>query len=162
MSAGGGTWKIIVEEGQVSNPTQSTVAGGKPSTTKSKVAKTEGLIGSAKGKQLARMGLVTGTAIATTGFNQYYSITGQGGQRNRMNTSLSYGAAIISIGIQAAKGNFIGAAVTTLAVGVTLGNQYVNFQRDVADSNAMAEYLRQQSGTSISSTRGDMFNFSLF
>jgi hypothetical protein len=39
------------------------------------------------------------------------------------------------------------------------GTQYVNFQREVTDQNAIAEYLRQQSGTSVSANRGEMYNF---
>jgi hypothetical protein len=161
MAQGGGTWRIIVEQGKTARPTQSTIVSKRPAV-KSQVATSGDSESSVKGSQLVKAGLLAGAVIAKTGFNQYYSITGQGAQRNRTNTVLLYGSALTSIGIQIATGNLIGAAVASIGTGVALGNQYVNFQRDVVEQNAMAEYLRQQSGTSVSSTRGEFYNFNLF
>ena len=155
----GGTWNILIQEGRSYRPTQSTVVGGRPSGSKPKIATKETIGASKNGKNLVQTGIVVGAAIAKTGFNQYYSITGQGAQRNRVNTSMVYGAAVVSIAVQLGTGNFVGAAVTTIGTGVALGNQYFNFQKDITDQNAMAEYLRQQSGTSVSANRGEFFNF---
>lgn len=161
MAGGGGTWRIVVEQGASSNPTQSTIVGGKAGKAKSRVSKPENTESSSKGRQIAQLAMVTGLSISTAGFNQYYTITGQGAQRNRLNTTLTYGAAVTTIGLQLAKGNLIGAAVATVGTGLAAGTQYVNFQRDIAEQNAMAEYLRQQSGTSLSANRGEFFNFQL-
>lgn len=161
MAGGGGTWRIVVEDGRASNPTQSTIVGGKAGKAKSKINKPQNTEASSKGSQVAQIALVTGVAITKAGFNQYYSITGQGAQRNRLNTTLTYGAAVTSIGVQLASGNLVGAAVTTIGTSLAAGTQYFNFQRDVAEQNAMAEYLRQQSGTSLSANRGEFFNFKL-
>jgi hypothetical protein len=155
----GGTWRIVVEDGRASRPTQSTVVGGKAGVAKSRVSKPENTKVSEHGKTVAKLALGTGVAIATAGFNQYYSITGQGAQRNRLNTTLTYGAAVTTIGVQLATGNLVGAAVATIGTGLAAGTQYVNFQREVTDQNAIAEYLRQQSGTSVSANRGEMYNF---
>jgi hypothetical protein len=157
----GGTWKIIVEEGKVTRPTQSTIAG-KTKNTKSKVVVPKDTELPRSAAKVIRNSLVVGTAIAGTGFNQYYSITGQSAQRNRTNVALGYGAAVASISVQLATGNLVGAAITTLGTGLALGNQYVNFQRDITEQNAMAEYLRQQSGTSVSGNRGELYSFRLF
>jgi hypothetical protein len=161
MAGGGGTWRIVVEDGRASRPTQSTLVGGKAGVAKSRVNKPENIEASGKAKQIATLAMGTGLAITKSGFNQYYSITGQGAQRNRLNTTLTYGAAVTTIGVQLATGNLVGAAVATIGTGLAAGTQYVNFQRDIADQNAMAEYLRQQSGTSVSANRGEFFNFKL-
>ena len=161
MGQGGGTWRIIVEQGKTARPTQSTIVSKRPAV-KSQVASSSDTESSIKGSQIVKTGILVGAAITRAGFNQYYSITGQGAQRNRTNTALLYGTALTSIGVQLATGNLVGAAVTTIGTGVALGNQYVNFQRDVAEQNAMAEYLRQQSGTSVNGNRGEFYNFRLF
>jgi len=158
----GGTWKIVVEEGATKSPTQTSITTSAKKPTTPKIASEKNKTANISGKRVVQTSLLVGAAAARTGFNQYYSITGQGGQRNRMNATLTYGAAVASIGIQVATGNFVGAAVTTIGTGLALGNQYVNFQREIADQNAMAEYLRQQSGTSISGNRGEFYNFKLF
>jgi hypothetical protein len=160
--AGGGTWKIVVEEGQVKNATQSGVAGGTQVATKSSVAKPQNTELAKTSKQIAKGTLVLGMAVAKTGFNQYYSITGQGAQQNRMNVALTYSAVGLAIGAQIATGNFVGAAVTGVGAGVALANQAVSFQRNVTEQNAMAEYLRQQSGTSVNANRGELYSFRLF
>lgn len=159
--AGGGTWRIVVEQGKASNPTQSTIVGGKAGKAKSRIKKPENAEASSTGIQVAKISVVAGIAIATAGFNQYYSITGQGGQRNRLNATLTYGAAVTTIAVQLASDNLLGAAAATIGTGLAAGTQYVNFQRDITDQNAMAEYLRQQSGTSLSANRGEFFNFQL-
>jgi len=158
----GGTWKIIVEEGQVKNATQSNIAGDAQKATKSKVEKSGNTQLVKTSKQIAKGSLILGTAIATSGFNQYYSITGQSAQRNRTNAILSYSAVGAAIGLQMATGRYVGAAVTAIGTGIALANQVVTFERNVADQNAIAEYLRQQSGTSVSANRGELYSFKLF
>jgi hypothetical protein len=160
--AGGGTWTIIVREGEASNATQSTIAGGRRTSTTSRVSKQTNIEGAKIAKQAAKASLAASIVIGKAAFNQYYSITGQGAQRNRTNTALTFGGIGAAVAVQTATGNFVGAAFTAIGGGVMFANQYANFQRDVADQNAIAEYLRQQSGTSISSNRGELFNFSLF
>ena len=158
----GGTWKIIVEEGKLSKPTQSTVVAGKPVSPKPKLNTDENIQATKKANQSIQSSLLMGVAVSRAAFNQYYSITGQNAQRNQMNAILGYGAGVASIGIQLAKGNLVGAAVATIGTGLAFGNQYINFQRNVTDQNAMAEYLRQQSGTSVNANRGELYSFRLF
>lgn len=160
--AGGGTWTILVKEGEPSNATQSGIAGSRKTALKSKVSTSSNTEAAKIAKQAVRATLVNSIVIGTTAFNQYYSITGQGAQRNRTNTALTFAGIGAAVAIQTATFNFVGAAATAIGGTVMFANQYANFQRDVADQNATAEYLRQQSGTSISSNRGELFNFSLF
>lgn len=160
--AGGGTWTIVVREGEPTNATQSGIAGGRRTALKSKVSKPTDTEGAKLAKQAVRATLGASVVIGKTAFNQYYSITGQGAQRNRTNTALTFGGIGAAVAIQTVTMNFVGAAATAIGGGVLFANQYANFQRDVADQNAIAEYLRQQSGTSVSANRGDLFNFSLF
>ena len=162
MGKGGGTWRIVVEEGATSRPTQSRIVAGGKKSVQSKIKGAGDKEAKDKSTQGVQMGLLTGVAISRAAFNQYYSITGQGARRNTMNATLVYGAAVASIGIQLAKGNFVGAAVATIGTGVALGTQYVNFQKNITEQNAMAEYLRQQSGTSVNGNRGEFYNFRLF
>jgi hypothetical protein len=162
MSKGGGTWRIVVEEGKITSPTQSTIVSSGTKVTKPELNTTGNTEASVSGRRVVQKGLVVGTLIARAGINQYHSITGQTARRNELNTTLAYGAAVTSIGIQLATMNLAGAAITALGTGVALGNQVVNFQRNVTDSNAMAEYLRQQSGTSVSGNRGELYSFKLF
>jgi hypothetical protein len=75
---------------------------------------------------------------------------------------LSYSAVGAAIGLQMATGRYVGAAVTAIGTGIALANQVVTFERNVADQNAIAEYLRQQSGTSVSANRGELYSFKLF
>jgi hypothetical protein len=157
----GGTWRIIVEQGAVSRPTQSTIVEKEGKPTKQKISRSETRETSRKGKQVVQAGLVLGASTARTAFNQYYSITGQNARRNEINAKLSYGTAVASIALQAAKGNFLGAAVATIGTSVVFANQYFNFRKDITEANAMAEYLNRQSNTSVN-TEGELYKFRLF
>jgi len=157
----GGTWRIVVEQGTVSRPTQSTIVEKEGKPTKQRISKGETRETSRKAKQVVQAGLLVGAATARTAFNQYYSITGQNARRNEVNAKLSYGAAVASIALQAAKGNFIGAAAAGIGTSVMFANQYFNFRKDITDANAMAEYLNRQSNTSVN-TEGELYKFRLF
>ena len=163
MAEGGGTWKILVEEGKVSRPTQSNIVNKQNKPTKQNVY-SRVQDGEVNRKLINRIqtGVAVGAGIAGTAFNQYLSVTGQGARRNIVNTTLTYGTIAASIGLQLAKGNIFGAAVASVAGGAAIATQVVNFQKNVAEQNASAEYLRQQSNTSVSANRGDLYSFSLF
>jgi len=160
----GGTWRILVEEGKTSRPTQSTIvrgrvgSGTKPKLTPSgdqKEAKNVSV-----GQIQATIGI--GLAIGAVAFNQYFTITGQSARKNALNATLTYGGAITSIGVQLATGNIPGAVITAAATTVAFGTQVANFQRNLIEENAKAEYLRQQSNTSISADRKQLYRFSLY
>lgn len=157
----GGTWKILVQEGQVAAPTQSTVVSDE-GDTKPKEAK-KASVGSSNTKRvLNRTSAVAAfsVGIATNGMNQYYSITGQTARKNRLNATVTYGGLAASVGVQLATGNVVGAGVTAIAGGVLLGNQYFNFSKEITEENASAEYLRLRSNTSVQNGK-DLYNFSL-
>lgn len=157
----GGTWKILVEEGKAADPTQSTLGGSKPSTS-SKISKKADK-NALSDKQIAsRTATVAAfsVGIATGGFNQYYSITGQTAKKNRMNASLTYGGIAASAAVQLASGNIFGAGLTVAAGTAMLGNQVINFQKEITEQNASSEYLRSRSNTSVNNGN-DFFNFSL-
>lgn len=158
----GGTWKIIVEEGAAKTPTQSSAARTPEQKAK---AKAERLAQKAMNdrnravKRTLEVGAV-GAGIAVAGVNQYFSITGQTAKKNRFNATAVYAAAGTRFITQLASGNFVGAAVTGLVTGAALGTQYFNFQKDIAEQNANAEYLRQRSNTSVTNGK-DIYRFSL-
>ena len=164
-SKGGGTWRILVEEGRTKKPTQSGIIGGSRgrSGVKQRIYSPmeDGEVAK-KTINSIQSGLIFSAGITKVAFNQYYSITGQNARRNAFNTTLTYGAAIATVGLQLAKGNIVGAAAATVATAVMYGNQVANFQRNVTEQNASAEYLRQLSNTSVSANRGDLYSFSLF
>jgi hypothetical protein len=157
----GGTWRILVEEGQVSAPTQSTIAT-KQAATKPKETKKANDSKSNDKRVFNRTAAVVSfsVGIGANAFNQYYSITGQTAKKNRMNATLTYGGIAATAGVQLATANFAGAAMTAIAGGVLLGNQYFNFQKEITEENASAEYLRLRSNTSVNNGK-DIFNFSL-
>ena len=157
----GGTWHIRVEQGQITRPTQSTIVEKQTKPTKQTISPSSSREVSRKGTRVVQTGLVLGTTVARTAFNQYYSITGQNARRNEVNAKLTYGAAVASIGLQVARGNLFGAAVATIGTSVVFANQYFNFRKDITDANAMAEYLNRQSNTSIN-TEGELYKFRLF
>lgn len=157
----GGTWRILVEEGVTQKPTQSTIVEKREKVTKPKVSGGGNNDIARKGVKLTQTGIVVGAGIARVAFNQYYSITGQNARRNEINAKLTYGAAVASIGLQLATGNFVGAAAAGIGTVVGLSSQYFNFQKDITEQNATAEYLRRQSNTSIH-TDGDLFKLRLF
>lgn len=157
----GGTWRILVEEGVTQKPTQSTIVAKRQRSTNSKVSSGSNNEISRKGVKLAQTGIIIGTGVTKIAFNQYYSITGQSARRNEIAAKLTYGAAVASIGLQLAKGNVFGASVATIGTVVSLSNQYFNFQKDIAEQNGTAEYLRRQSNTSID-TEGELFKFRIF
>lgn len=162
--SGGGTWRILVEQGTVSKPTQTTIitkTSGSPVKQNVYSRSTDGQATSKTISNIQR-GLAFGAGLTKFGINQYYSVTGQNARRNQLNATLTYGTIVASIGLQLAKGNVIGAGALAVGGAIALGNTYVNFQRNITEQNASAEYLRQQSNTSISANRGDMYNFSLF
>lgn len=157
----GGTWRILVEEGQAAEPTQSTIASSQVQT-KSK-EKTKAQKASEESKRMFnRTSAVLGfsAGIAVNGFNQYYSITGQTGKKNRMNAGLTYGGIAATAAINLASGNMFGLATTVAAGGVLLGNQVLNFGKEIAEQNANAEYLRLRSNTSVLNGK-DLYSFSL-
>ncbi len=157
----GGTWRILVEEGKTSSPTQSTV-GSKETATNSKESKKAEVSKSNNKRVINRTAAVVGfsVGIGANAFNQYYSITGQTAKKNRMNATLTYTGIAATAGVQLVTGNFVGASMTAIAGGVLLGNQYFNFQREIAEENASAEYLRLRSNTSVNNGK-DLYNFSL-
>jgi hypothetical protein len=157
----GGTWRILVEEGITERPTQSTIVAKREKSTKQKISNSGTNDIARKGVRLTQTGIVVGAGVARVAFNQYYSITGQNARRNEVNAKLTYGAAVASIGLQLATGNFVGAAAAGIATGVALTSQYFNFQKDITEQNATAEYLRRQSNTSIN-TEGELYKFRLF
>jgi hypothetical protein len=157
----GGTWTILVEEGVTEKRTQSTIVAKRERTTKPKVSSSSNNEISRKGIRLAQTGIVIGAGVTKIAFNQYYSITGQNARNNEIGAKLTYGAAVASIGLQLAKGNTFGASVATIGTVISLSNQYFNFQKDIAEQNATAEYLRRQSNTSIN-TEGELYKFRLF
>ena len=162
---GGGTWRILVEEGKTKKPTQSGVVGGGRgrSGVKQKIYSPmeDGEV-ARKTISSIQKGLLFSAGISRLAFNQYFSITGQNARRNAFNTTITYGAAIATVGLQLAKGNIAGAAAAAVGTAVMYGNQVVNFQRNITEQNASAEYLRQLSNTSVSANRGDLYSFSLF
>lgn len=163
MAEGGGTWKIIVEEGKVSSPTQSNIVNKEKKPTRQKIySRVEGGEVSRKTANRITTGLAMGVTLSGTAFNHYLSITGQSARKNAFNATITYGTVAASIGLQLARGNVFGAAVATVAGGAVLANQVINFQKNIAEQNASAEYLRQQSNTSVSANRGDLYSFSLF
>ena len=165
--AGGGTWRIIVEEGEVKSPTQSTVGGGgsgkRKKTGVSKEAREITRVKKEIQQQVVRTSqalLGASAAFAVAGMNQYLSITGQSALKNRTNATLTYGALGIRAASQAATLNIAGAVATVAAGALLYANQRVSFQRDVAEQNANAEYLRQRSNTSTTNGR-DFYRFSI-
>lgn len=158
----GGTWKIVVEEGSTKSPTQSS-AGRTPEQKAQAKSLRNAKSAEREAKQAARRTaqvIVGGAAIAKVGLNQYYSITGQTARKNAVNASLTYGALGIRFGSQIATGNLLGASVTAIAGGLLFANQSLNFQRDIAEQNAGAEYLRQRSNTSTTNGN-DFYRFTL-
>lgn len=163
MAEGGGTWKILVEEGKTSTPTQSNIINKPKKPTRQKVySRVEGGEVSRKTANRITTSLAMGATLSGMAFNQYFSITGESARKNMFNATITYGTVAAGIGLQLAKGNIFGAAVATVAGSAALANQIINFQRNVAEQNASAEYLRQQSNTSVSANRGDLYSFSLF
>lgn len=158
----GGTWKIVVEEGTTKAPTQSTV-GRTPEQKAQAKSLQNAKAAERDAKQAARRTsqiIIGSAAIAKVGINQYYSITGQTARKNAVNASLTYGALGIRIASQVATGNLLGAGVTAVAGSLLYANQYTNFQRDIAEQNANAEYLSRRSNTSTSNGK-DIYRFSL-
>lgn len=157
----GGTWKILVEEGQVSAPTQSTIATREDATKPKEKKKADNSKSNDK-RIMGRTAAVTAfsVGIAANGFNQYYSITGQTAKKNRMNATLTYGGLAATVGVKLITGNFVGAGLTAIAGGVLLGNQFFNFQKEITEENANAEYLRLRSNTSVLNGK-DLYSFSL-
>lgn len=159
----GGTWTILVEQGKAKKPTQSSIVyGGNPKVKQSVYDGSNEGHATAKTISNIQRTLVFSAGIARTGINQYFTVTGQNARRNQLNATLTYGAVVASVGLQLIKGNVVGAAAVAIGGGVALANNFASFRRDIAESNATAEYLRQQSNTSISANRGDSYNFSLF
>jgi len=163
-ATGGGTWKILVEEGKTSKPTQSTIVSRTESAPVRQTVYSRASDGHASNKTINNIqrGLAFSVAITKTAVNQYFSVTGQAARRNQLNATLTYGTIAASIGLQLLKANPVGAAAIAVGGSLALANTYVNFQRNITEQNASAEYLRQQSNTSISANRGDLYNFSLF
>jgi hypothetical protein len=158
----GGTWKIIVEEGKTKAPTQSNVGKTPEQKAKAKAAR-EAKRAEQEQKQAMRRTTqvaLAGGAIAVASFNQYLSITGQTARKNKFNAGLTYGALGVRMATQIATGNVVGAGLTAVAAGTLFANQYINFQRDIAEQNASAEYLRQRSNTSTTNGN-DFYRFSL-
>lgn len=158
----GGTWKIIVEEGQLKSPTQSSVGKSPEAKAKAKVAREAKRAEQEKKQSIRRTSQVMlfSAGVATVGFNQYYSITGQTAKKNQFNATMTYGALGIRLGTQIATGNLVGAAVTAAAGTIMFANTYVSFQKDITEQNAGAEYLRQRSNTSINNGN-DFYRFTL-
>jgi len=158
----GGTWKIVVEEGQLKTPTQSSVGRSPEVKAKAKAAREAKRAEQEKKQNIRRTSQVMlfGAGVATVGFNQYFSITGQTARKNQMNATMTYGALGVRLATQLATGNVVGAAVTAAAGTLMFANTYVSFQRDIAEQNAGAEYLRQRSNTSITNGN-DFYRFTL-
>lgn len=158
----GGTWKIIVEEGQLKSPTQSSVGKSPEVKAKAKAAREAKRAEQEKKQAIRRTSQVMlfSAGVATVGFNQYYSITGQTAKKNQFNATMTYGALGIRLGTQIATGNLVGAAVTAAAGTILFANTYVSFQKDITEQNAGAEYLRQRSNTSINNGN-DLYTFTL-
>jgi hypothetical protein len=157
----GGTWRILVEEGRVSAPTQSTIVVRDTATKPKEKKKADTSISNDR-RVINRTASVVGfsAGITVNTFNQYYSITGQTAKKNRMNATLTYGGIAATAGIQLATGNFFGAAITLAAGTALLGNQYFNFQKEITEENATLEYLRLRSNTSVNNGK-DFYNFTL-
>lgn len=162
MAEGGATWKIIVEEGQLKSPTQSSAGQSSQNQTKTGVTKTANRAAEEKKQNIRRSSQVMlfSAGVATVGFNQYYSITGQSAKKNQMNATMTYGALGVRFATQIATGNIAGAAVTAVAGTLMFANTYVSFQKDITEQNAGAEYLRQRSNTSVSNGN-DFYRFTL-
>lgn len=162
MAEGGATWKIIVEEGQLKSPTQSSAGQSSQNQTKTGVTKLAHRASQEKKQTIRRASQVMlfSAGVATVGFNQYYSITGQTAKKNQFNATMTYGALGIRLGTQIATGNLVGAAVTAAAGTIMFANTYVSFQKDITEQNAGAEYLRQRSNTSINNGN-DFYRFTL-
>lgn len=160
----GGTWKILVEQGSVSKPTQSNIVSRQTASPVRQKVYNRSVDGQVKKRTAGniKQGLALGTLLTGYAINQYLGITGQTARKNRLNATLTYGALTASMFIKFAGPNPIAGAAIAIGTAVTFGNQFLNFRRDITEQNAMAEYLRQQSNTAINANQGDTYNFSLF
>ena len=158
----GGTWRIVVEEGATKKPTQSSAGRTPEQKAKAKAEREAKKAMDNQGRMVRRTIQVAsvGAGVAVSGFNQYFSITGQTAKKNRFNATATYAAASTAFVVQFASGNYVGAATTAVATGALFANQYINFQRDITEQNAGAEYLRQRSNTSTTNGN-DIYRFSL-
>lgn len=160
----GGTWKILVEQGSVAKPTQSTIVSKQTANPMRQKVYNRSSDGQVKNRTTGNIqqGLAFGTFLTGFTLNQYFGVTGQTARKNRLNATLTYGALTASMFLKFAGGNPVAGAAIAVGAAASAGFQLVNFRREVTEQNAIAQYLRQQSNTSISANQGDTYNFSLF
>ena len=160
----GGTWKILVEQGSVAKPTQSTIVSKQTANPMRQKVYNRSVDGQVKNRTTDNIQKDLAFATFITGFtlNQYFGVTGQAARKNRLNATLTYGGLTASMFLKFAGANPVAGAAIAIGTAAAAGFQFVNFRREVTEQNAIAQYLRQQSNTSISANQGDTYNFSLF
>lgn len=158
----GATYRIIVsEDGNGGVATDSTMMKENTPTKPRGRAKTKEEIHERNMKQIKSILTQQALALAVFSMGEYYSVTGQEAEKNRMNSVLKYGG-MVGAGMGKISAGAIGTGVGLIVgAGIALGHQYYSFQKNITESNATAEYLRQQSNTSVTNNRGDYYRFSL-
>lgn len=144
------TYRIIIENGKIRKATEpSRKAINIPTIEKARdefIGLTSGLLASS-------------LAITKPFINEYNSITGRQASVNGMNSAVRYATKTIGLAGSLATGNIALAGGFAVGIGVSAISDIYQFQKNVTDANAQAQYLREQSGTSVNSNRGDYYKF---
>lgn len=158
----GATYRILIsEEGSQVVQTKPTVGKNKTGNEPKKITKLkmeedvniQPLVTATK----ATMGLSVGLGLFAV--NEYFSITGQEAQKNQLQAQLRYGT-VLGYGTKSLmSGNIVGAGIAFAGAGVMYAKDRYEYAKEITESNAMAEYLRQQSNTSVNGNRGDYYSF---